>query len=117
MFIPFSIKADSLKLSRKKPLSSENDFASTKITSGISNFLNVNGMDVIIYNMINVFQNFWNYFDKRCGASFSTCSFMIFSASSVVRRFRSNSFFALVLSRQEYEGLFAFCSNWDESVG
>ena len=42
--IPFDANSDYLKLSKKKPLSSENDCGSISMISGIFNFLNVNGM-------------------------------------------------------------------------
>jgi len=46
------MKLDSLKLSRKNPRSSENDLASISITSGILNFVNVNGKTTTqIYNL------------------------------------------------------------------
>jgi len=44
VLIPFAMKLDSLKLSRKNPLASGNDLASTRITSEILNFVNVNGI-------------------------------------------------------------------------
>jgi hypothetical protein len=55
MFIPFETKSDSLKLSRKKPLSSENDLGWTSITSGMLNRLNVNGIKFSMLNVINIF--------------------------------------------------------------
>jgi hypothetical protein len=54
--MPLYTKSDSLKLSRKNPLSSGNALASTSITSDISNLLKVNGMNIQNQNMINVFE-------------------------------------------------------------
>ena len=55
MFIPFEIKSDSLKLSRKKPLASENDLGWTSITSDMLSRLNVNGINFSVLDMINIF--------------------------------------------------------------
>ena len=53
--IPPERNSDSLKLSKKKPLSSENDFGWTSTTSGMFNCLNVNGINFSVLDVINIF--------------------------------------------------------------